>query len=94
VNVALWEWPPLSDCLGLAALLLLAVPALSAAAAADSRHRFLQLQLGDNVDPKLRASKERLDKKLGLLRDWSPWHSTCLYVGYTCALLPYLVKLV
>lgn len=93
MTLAPLDWLPLSDWLGLAALILLAVPAVSAAAAADKHHRFFTVNLGKSVDPRLRDAKQRLDQKLSLLRNWSPWHSRCLYLGYTCALLSYLVKL-
>ena len=85
--------PPLSDLLGFAALLLLALPALAAARTADRDGRFLSLKLGDGVDSKLQAAKRKLDNKvLRRAREWSPWHSAFLYIGYGLAVASYLVK--
>ena len=82
-----------SDVLGFVALLLLALPALAAAYAADRTGRFLSLKLGDGVDSRLQASKRKLDDKiLRRAREWSPWHSGFLYVGYALAVASYLVK--
>ncbi len=90
---ALLTWPHLSDALGFAALILLALPALAAASSADKTGRFLHLDLGENVDPKLRAAKRRFDDKLlKKAREWSPWHSGFLYTGYALAVVSYLVK--
>lgn len=89
----LLAWSLFSDALGFAALLLLALPALAAASAADKTGRFLHLDLGENVDPRLREAKRKLDiKVLKKAREWSPWHSGFLYLGYGLAVASYLVK--
>jgi len=88
------HWLNPSDTLGLLALILLALPVLSAASSADRRERFLKLDYDSNVDPRLRAAKRRLDQHvLAKVRQWSPWHSGFLYAGYLLALASYLVKM-
>ena len=83
-----------SNVLGLAGMLLLAVPALRLDAAARRVTRLERVALGEGDDEFLRREREALTSRVRRAKEtWNPLTRYCLYCGYTLLLFSYLVRL-
>lgn len=79
--------------LGLAGLILLAVPALYAAHQAKAVSDFAEQKPGPGVHEKFRKGwRATLETITDRLHQWSRFHMICLYGGYGCLLMSYLVR--
>ncbi len=89
---AFLAWPHARDTLGLAGMVLLALPALAAVHASRQLGEFECRELGPRVDARLRQGRQRLVARMkSRLTRWSPVHAACLYAGYGLLLASYLV---